>query len=84
MHHGIRRYRAVTGEQRLKIALDMTERKSEADPGGIRREFPTADEAEVDRLFRIQRMAANERKNDRERLTASAAIMRAASESAAL
>ena len=74
----IERYRAMTGEQRLTIALDMTTRAREAERDGIRREFPDADEAEIDQLFRMRMMAANERKNEQERLTASAAITRGA------
>ena len=79
--HEIELYRAMTGEQRLTIALEMTTLKWEAERNEIRREFPEADEAEVDRQFRKRRMAANERKNEQERLTAFAAIARAASRS---
>ncbi len=48
----IERYRAMTGEQRLKIALDLHAFACEIAREGIRHQFPNADEAEVDRLLR--------------------------------
>jgi hypothetical protein len=74
-------YRAMTGEQRLTIGFEMTTLAREAERDAIRREFPDADEAEVDRQFRLRRMAANKLKNEQELLTASAAIKREASRS---
>ena len=45
----IERYREMTGEQRLKIALDLHEFVCNLSRQGIRRQFPDADEAEVER-----------------------------------
>lgn len=45
-------YRQMTGEQRLKIALDLHELSCEIARQGIRHQFPQADEAEVDRRLR--------------------------------
>ncbi len=45
-------YRAMTGEQRLKIALDLHEFACNIARAGIRRQFPAADEAEVERQLR--------------------------------
>ena len=47
----IERYRQMTGEQRLKIALDMHEMSCEIAREGIRRQNPKADAAEVERLL---------------------------------
>jgi len=41
-------YRAMTGEQRLKIALDLHELSCNMAREGIRYQFPDADEAEVE------------------------------------
>jgi hypothetical protein len=49
-------YRSMTGEQRLKIALDLHELSCELAREGIRRQHPDAGEAEVERLLR-QRLA---------------------------
>ncbi len=45
-------YRQMTGEQRLRIALDLHELSCEIARHGIRHQFPQADEAEVDRRLR--------------------------------
>jgi Rv0078B-related antitoxin len=47
----IRRYRLMTGEQRLKIALDLHEMSCEIARAGIRHQHPGADAAEVERLL---------------------------------
>jgi hypothetical protein len=48
----ISRYRQMTGEQRLKIALDLHELACNLSREGIRHQFPDADEAEVERRLR--------------------------------
>jgi hypothetical protein len=48
----IQRYRAMTGEQRLKIALDLHEFACNIARAGIRRQFPAADAKEVERHLR--------------------------------
>lgn len=52
----IERYRAMTGEQRLKIALDLHEFACNIAREGIRRQFPeaTADEVEQHLRRRIE------------------------------
>ncbi|MBX7071577.1 MAG: hypothetical protein K1X71_00405 [Pirellulales bacterium] len=45
-------YRAMTGEQRLRIALDLHEFACNVARAGIRRQFPDADDAEVERELR--------------------------------
>lgn len=45
-------YRAMTGEQRLRIALDLHEFACNVARAGIRRQFPHADDAEVERELR--------------------------------
>jgi hypothetical protein len=52
------RYRAMTGEQRLRIALDLHELCCEVARDGIRRQHPNADAAEVERLLRSRIEAA--------------------------
>jgi len=47
----IERYRQMTGEQRLKIALDLHEMSCNIARAGIRRQHPEADEAEVERFL---------------------------------
>jgi hypothetical protein len=47
----IARYRRMTAEQRLAIALDLHELTCKIAREGIRYQFPNADEAEVDRLL---------------------------------
>jgi len=48
----IRRYRRMTGEQRLAVALELHELSCEVTREGIRRQHPQADAAEVERLLR--------------------------------
>jgi type II secretory pathway predicted ATPase ExeA len=48
----IERYRRMTGEERLKIALDLHELSCNVAREGIRHQNPGADEAEVERLLR--------------------------------
>lgn len=48
----IERYRRMTGEERLGIALDLHELACEVAREGIRQQHPTADTAEVERLLR--------------------------------
>lgn len=45
-------YRAMTGEDRLRIALDLHAFSCDVAREGIRRQFPEADEAEVERRLR--------------------------------
>lgn len=47
----IERYRQMTGEQRLKIALDLHELSCNIAREGIRRQHPDASEAEVEKLL---------------------------------
>jgi Rv0078B-related antitoxin len=54
----IERYRSMTGEQRLRIALDLHAFSCEIARKGIRRQFPNADEAEVDKRLRQRLKAA--------------------------
>ena len=48
----IERYRQMTGEQRLAIALELHEMSCDIAREGIRRQHPDADAAEVERLLR--------------------------------
>ena len=48
----IKRYRQMTGEQRLKIALDLHEFSCNVAREGIRHQHPNASEDEVERLLR--------------------------------
>jgi Rv0078B-related antitoxin len=48
----IERYRTMTGEDRLGIALDLHEFACDVAREGIRHQHPDADEAEVERLLR--------------------------------
>jgi len=48
----IERYRAMTGEERLKIALDLHEFACNVARAGIRRQYPNADATEVERHLR--------------------------------
>ena len=48
----ISRYRQMTGEQRLALALDLHEFACEIARAGIRQQHPNADETEVARLLR--------------------------------
>lgn len=47
----IERYRQMTGEQRLKIALDMHEMSCNITRAGIRRQHPDADASEVEKFL---------------------------------
>jgi hypothetical protein len=48
----IARYREMSGEQRLAIALNLHELSCDVAREGIRRQHPGADAAEVQRLLR--------------------------------
>ena len=48
----IERYRQMSGEQRLAVALDLHELSCEVAREGIRRQHPKADALEVERLLR--------------------------------
>jgi len=48
----IERYRQMTGEERLTIALRLHEFACNISREGIRQQHPHADEAEVERLLR--------------------------------
>ena len=48
----IERYRSMTGEQRLAVALELHELSCDVAREGIRRQNPGADAAEVERLLR--------------------------------
>jgi len=48
----IERYRRMTGEQRLAIALDLHQLSCDIAREGIRRQHPEAGAAEVERLLR--------------------------------
>jgi hypothetical protein len=48
----IERYRQMTGEQRLAVALVLHELSCNIAREGIRRQHPDADAAEVERLLR--------------------------------
>ena len=47
----IERYREMSGEERLAIALDLHEFSCDIAREGIRAQHPGADEAEVERLL---------------------------------
>ena len=48
----VSRYREMTGEQRLALALDLHEFSCEIARAGVRHQHPEADEAQVERLLR--------------------------------
>lgn len=48
----IERYRQMSGEQRLALALELHELACEVARAGIRRQHPEAGDAEVERLLR--------------------------------
>ena len=48
----IEKYRAMTGEQRLKVALDLHELSCRIARDGIRHQYPEASADEVERLLR--------------------------------
>jgi len=47
----IERYRQMTGEQRLAIALELHEMSCNIARAGIRRQHPDADESEVEKFL---------------------------------
>jgi hypothetical protein len=56
----IERYRSMTGEQRLQIALDLHAFSGDVAREGIRQQFPRADEGEIERRLR-ERIEAGRR-----------------------
>jgi hypothetical protein len=48
----VEKYRAMTGEDRLKVALDLHELSCEIARHGIRHQHPEASTEEVERLLR--------------------------------
>jgi hypothetical protein len=48
----IERYRQMTGEQRLAVALDLHEMSCDIAREGIRRQHPNASDEEVEQLLR--------------------------------
>ncbi len=54
----VRRYRRMTGEQRLALALNLHELSCNIAREGIRHQNPKAEQAEVERLLR-QRLRLN-------------------------
>ena len=56
----IEKYRAMSGEQRLKVALELHELSCQAARDGIRREHPAASADEVEHLLR-ERIALAQR-----------------------
>ena len=54
----IERYRTMTGEERLKVALDLHAFACDVAREGIRQQFPEADEGEVDGRLRERLEAA--------------------------
>jgi hypothetical protein len=50
----IKRYRQMTGEQRLKIALDLYELSCDVAREGIRRQHPGANQAEIEELLHFR------------------------------
>ena len=50
----IEKYRAMTGEERLKLALDLHELSCEIARSGIRNQHPEASVDEVERLLRAR------------------------------
>jgi hypothetical protein len=55
----IKRYRRMTGEERLALALELHELSCNVAREGIRQQNPNADEAEVERLLRRRLELAN-------------------------
>jgi len=57
-HHQLKRYRRMTGEQRLAVALALHELSCDIAREGIRRQHPQANPAEVEqRLHRRLELA---------------------------
>ena len=63
----IERYRQMTGEQRLKIALDLHEMSCNIAREGIRRQHPNASETEVENLLHQRIEMEQKVKNEGER-----------------
>lgn len=57
----IKRYRQMTGEQRLQIALDLHELSCNLAREGIRHQHPNASEEEVERLLRHRLQLARDK-----------------------
>jgi hypothetical protein len=55
----IEKYRAMTGEQRLKLAFDLHEFACDVSRAGIRRQHPDASADEVEQLLRARIMRAH-------------------------
>lgn len=49
--HQIERYRQMSGEERLAIALELHELACDIAREGIRAQFPEADNAQIERLL---------------------------------
>lgn len=58
-------YRQMTGEQRLKIALDLHTFACNVSRAGIRRQFPEATEEEVEQHLRRRIEVGRQIENDR-------------------
>jgi len=65
----------MSDEQRMSIDLALKQRELEAQREEIRRQFPNADDAEIDRRFRLRMLAHHEEKTAAERAIASPAIL---------
>lgn len=52
VNHQIERYRAMTGQERIQIALDLHEFACSIAREGIRRQFPEATAEEVEQHLR--------------------------------
>ena len=50
----IKRYREMTGEQRLALALELHELACEVSRAGIKARHSTADAAEIERLLNLR------------------------------
>ena len=57
-HVTAQRYRDLTGEERLAIALDMYELSCDVTRSGIRAQCPDADDKEVEELLKARRRLA--------------------------
>ena len=58
LEYQIERYREMSGEERLAIALDLHEFSCDLAREGIRAQHPEADDAEVERLLHRRIMLA--------------------------
>ena len=56
----IEKYQSMTGEERLKVALDLHELSCEIARDGIRHQHPNANPAQVEHLLR-ERIALGQR-----------------------